>query len=115
MSYNKVRILGFQQIRVRINVIDFCAKFQLNWGSNECAMELKGTNKIENSSIEPLFYISSSPGSRHTTEVEKYRDLSTLNSSSRALGNVVMNFVEPGWMVHDGCVHLLITMRVFKP
>ena len=30
-----------------LHVIDFCAKFQLNWGSNECAMELKGTNKIE--------------------------------------------------------------------
>ena len=85
------------------------------WGSNKCAMELKGTNKIKNSSIELLFYLSSIPGSRHTIEVEKYRDLSTLNSSSRALGNVVMNFVEPGWMVHDGCVHLLITMRVFKP
>ena len=78
-------------------------------------MELKVTNKIKNSSIEPLFYISSSPGSRHTTEVEKSRDLSTLNSSSRALVNAVMNFVEPGWMVHDGCVHLFVTIRVFKP
>jgi hypothetical protein len=71
--------------------------------------------RSKNSSIEPLFYISSSPGSRHTTEVEKYRDLSTLNSSSQALGNVLMNFVKPGWMVHDGCVHQLITTRIFRP
>ena len=70
MSYIRVRILGFQQIRVRINVIDFCAKFQLNRGSYEGALEIKGENQDQNKLLE--YRTSSSiPGSAaaHTTEM----------------------------------------------
>ncbi len=60
------------QIGVRTKVIDFCAKCQLNRGSYEGALEIKGENQDQNKLLE--YRTSSSiPGS------DGY---SSLNSSS---------------------------------
>ena len=42
VSYSEVWILGSLQIGVPTKVIYFRAKFQLNWGSYDGALELKG-------------------------------------------------------------------------
>ena len=69
VSYSKVCILGSLQLGVCTKVIDFFAKFQLNRGSYEGALEMRGENQDQNKLLE--YRTSSSiPGSAaaHTTE-----------------------------------------------